>query len=116
MNAVETLEAAITKLESLRWDVTGPVPPLVRWHDQEGIPGWDGFIVLGDSAEDGDECNPLGRFYTVEGASAILALARTIDPVLATLRFAISQTRDNGFTYNERDHEVLLARAILGES
>lgn len=47
--------------------------PWLRWHDQEGIPGWDGFIVLGDAAPEGAECNPVARIYATTDAAHIAA-------------------------------------------
>ncbi|MFF2493218.1 hypothetical protein [Agromyces sp. NPDC058064] len=122
MNPAERLEAAIAKLTEAQMEIDGPVPPLMRWHDQEGIPGWDGFIVLGDSADDGDECNPLARFYTVEGAEAALTLARTIDPILTMLRrdlhlwndCATEPQRVAFLTAYERAGDRALVDAILG--
>lgn len=45
--------------------------PWVRWHDQERIPGWDGFIVIGDGAAEGEECNPTAKVYTEDDAAFI---------------------------------------------
>ncbi|MGY0062860.1 DUF6221 family protein [Streptomyces sp. LZ34] len=45
--------------------------PWIRWVDQEGIPGWDGFIMVGDSAAEGEECNPVANVYITEDAQHI---------------------------------------------
>jgi len=34
-----------------------------RWADQEGIPGWDGFIVIGNDLDDDEEPDPTARVY-----------------------------------------------------
>jgi Family of unknown function (DUF6221) len=44
----------------------------VRWRDQEHIPGWDGFVVIGDDAAEGAECNPVARVYTQDDAEHIM--------------------------------------------
>ncbi|MCQ8831741.1 DUF6221 family protein [Streptomyces malaysiensis] len=45
--------------------------PWVRWADQEVIPGWDGFIMIGDDAADGEECNPVAKVNIVEDCEHI---------------------------------------------
>lgn len=120
MNAAETIAAAIDKLEGWRSEVD--VPPLARWTDQERIPGWDGFIVIGDSAEEGEDCNPVARVYTEELANMLVGLHRTIDAQLGLLRAILKVHRDT-VALPFDDHSVWpipayamdLARAILGE-
>ena len=111
MTAIEEIQAAIVKLEALGMLVDPG--PLIRWHDQEHIPGWDGFIVIGDSAEEGEPCNPVARVYTDELSELIVTLHRTIDAQLAILLHVAEHCRgDLGIGTNR--YVVALARAING--
>lgn len=116
MSAVERLQAAIEKLEQWRWLVG--VPPIVRWHDQETAPGWDGFIVIGDSGEEGDDCNPVARVYTDDLAEMLIGLHRTIDAQLSWLRDQharmVADLNQDGVHIHYR-HSLALADAILGD-
>ena len=116
MTAIEEIQAAIVKLEALGMLVDPG--PLIRWHDQEHIPGWDGFIVIGDSAEEGEPCNPVARVYTDELSEMIVTLHRTIDAQLALLQDTQRALLDPMFgrlTENVYAYQIALARAILGE-
>jgi hypothetical protein len=119
MNAAETIAAAIEKLE--RWRAEVDIPPMVRWFDQEHIAGWDGFIVIGDSAEEGEDCNPVARVYTEELAEMLAGLHRTIDAQIAILRaeLAAVSTLDKVGIDPEtipwaEVPEMVLALAVLG--
>lgn len=116
MNAAEIIQAAIGKLSEYQRMID--VGPLIRWTDQEGIQGWDGFIVIGDSAEEGDECNPVARVYTQELAEMLVALHRTIDAQLALLNQARVYEKSVYGTGSAEDFHreaLALAKAILGD-
>ena len=112
MSAVEEIQQAIATLERLNM-LVDPAP-LVRWRDQESIQGWDGFIVIGDSAEEGEDCNPVARVYTDELADLIVTLHRTIDAQLAWLRYAVDLESTVQPPSDFRAHAIALARAING--
>lgn len=57
--------------------------PWIRWTDQDKIPGWDGFYVVGDDVAEGEDCNPTARVYTDTDADFI-AQARQDIPDLLT--------------------------------
>jgi hypothetical protein len=117
MGAAETIAAAIEKLEEWRREVD--VPPVVRWFDQEHIPGWDGFIVIGDSGDEGDDCNPVARVYTEELADMLIGLHRTIDAQLILLgagRHELEQPIRDAGPRSIVAAATTFARAILGES
>ena len=57
-----------------------------RWRDQESVPGWDGFIVIGDDAAEGEECNPTARVYVAPDAALIAAAVNAVPRLVAALR------------------------------
>lgn len=107
MNAVETLEAAITKLEELRDEAT-PTP----WESDP-----DRELYARYRNEQGVMVSQLGSLGSVrrdEDGWMVAVLTRTIGPVLAILRDDYYTCKRNSWTPDL--HVLMLARAILGES
>ena len=121
MSAIETIQAAIVKLEQLKADCT----PGEWWAmEYDSNPGDQGVPIIG-----GDELGSLGGHLTaytmtlgseersVIDAELIVTLHRTIDPNLATLRAALVET-DFVLSKAEKPYwhaAVALAREILWE-
>lgn len=106
MNAVERLEAAITKLERLKVD-SWPTLNIYRLDDR--------LIVAG---EDDDDHAPIvfdrSRTSSVGDSELVVTLHRTIDAQLAILRTILHYVRfglHRGFVVEEG---LALADAILG--
>jgi len=105
MNAVEKLEAAITKLEEIK---------AVGWPCAEYTRGAVRHIARNCdiSCDDEDHYEGWDRYET---APALMVLIATIDAQLAILRHVLTHMRgDLGISTNR--HVVALADAILGAS
>jgi hypothetical protein len=105
--------------------------PWTRWTEQESVPGWDGFIVIGDDSElGGEECNPVARFYTEEDARWALLMHPGVGEPIARLLIAASNDFAMVEQINSRDPHndgktrimpnhlaewaLAVARAVLG--
>ena len=109
MNAVETLEAAITKLETLKAASTpGPwdVQQFLSYDNDSigyGAEARDVFAVFSDAIE--------------EDAELIVASHRMVKPVLVILRLALATARRQQSRGETPSGPALdVAKAILGES
>ncbi|GAB2567361.1 hypothetical protein [Leucobacter ruminantium] len=128
MTAIEILERAISKLETLRDEATGE-PGKWRWYDY----GKSGRTLAAPNPIPGPVDGYFGQMYghdlnvlkttddwppTLADAELIVALSRTVEPMLDTLRFA--QSLFYVPMYGEQaaeivQHSLAIARAILGE-
>lgn len=118
MNAVEKLEAAISKLEALK--AGAPSGPW-EWREDFGEPGDTGTALT-----NGEDVEIIGAYnwhccsYRDEpnvadgAADLIVTLHRTIDAQLAILRGALRVRRPMGDQYAVPSLAVDLADAILG--
>ncbi len=109
MTAIEVLERAISKLETLRdgatdgpWSVDGAGDIVAPW--QPGDPTWRtmNWVVAGD-----------GQIaVTKQDADLIVALSRAVEPMLALLSKMLDGARVTGAVHPD---VLALARAIIGE-
>jgi hypothetical protein len=90
--------------------------PWTRWTEQESVPGWDGFIVIGDDAPiDADECNPIARFYTEEDARWALLMHPGVGEALADwLETAAEYYAPGAMHPTHVVRALVVARAVLG--
>lgn len=131
MTAIETLERAISKLEQLRDEATGE-PEKWRWYNY----GKSGSTLAAPNPLPGPVDDVFGQMYghdlnvlkttddwppTLADAELIVALSRTVEPMLALLRKGRASMRGAEALGNPRPHTPLqkhalaTARAILGE-
>lgn len=116
MNAIEALEAAIARIEKLRDGATGPLP----WHDEAHkgstyttrVIGADGYPVPGCF-----NCGDNEGIYEGDSAALIVALSRTVDPLIDIIGTESRRIIQNGGLREDQHHfnAVALARAVLGE-
>jgi hypothetical protein len=122
--AVETIQAAIEKLEELKALSTGPnlwmvdreFPAKVLHPDKPGY-DWDGQLVADTNTDE------IGLPTNPADARLIVTLHRTIDAQLAILANGLIVAKHwedileqvSGTMRTPINHALLLARAILGE-
>ena len=113
MTAVETLERAISKLETLR-DEACELP----WTSTDQSPSMDGrnWVIRTEGvAGMRITAHDYGHYGNAE---LIVALSRTVEPMLALLREALGSirwTQTRGALSPTEGIAIRLARAILGE-
>lgn len=88
--------------------------PWIRWHDQETIPNWDGFIVIGDDAAEGEECNPVAKIYTEDDAEFAAHAREDVPWLLAYAEGAVSAGCAQQQRIAELETELKQAQATLG--
>lgn len=79
----DELRTAAAKVRSLACSATEA--PWTRWRDQEHIPGWDGFLMIGDSAEptEDNDGDPVAKVYAESDASYIVVMHPGVGMALA---------------------------------
>lgn len=115
--AVETIQAAIDRLEGLRAESTPP-PWFLTYESATHPRIWGNLDEVGDAA---DHVATTAR--SRHDADIIVTLRRTIDAQLAILRFGIKRQEAVDWTHRlagdkhreSASLELDLARAILGE-
>lgn len=108
MTAIETLERAISKLEQLRDEATPG-----EWSYRREVLGLRNTTVISGNEQVGYVT--VGQFY--EGtAEMIVALSRTVEPMLALLREGIREVHRSGAYLTDMAKACIrLAESILGE-